>query len=105
MVGTTLYNLGLALLKERRAPEAERTFARLEESEPDHARAGRVRGRVGAVRTPPLPRRRHAASARAAAKAMVESGDYVAGDGGGSAAPGFAPKRRIYELAAEKGAG
>ena len=51
--GTTLYNLGLALLKERRAPEAERTFARLEESEPDHARAGRVRGRVDVVPTPP----------------------------------------------------
>ena len=91
---TTMYNLGLALLKERRAEEALANFSKLLEVEPGHAAA---------------------ASARDAAQLMVDGGDYVTADeaaagdenGGGAAAtpPPFAPTKRIYEIARDKGVG
>lgn len=90
---TTMYNLSLALLKERRAPEAKEQFDTLLQLDPKHP---------------------HAREGSEAARLMIEGGDYRDApeeqdqsddyyDNYPSAA--VAPRKRIYQIANEKGVG
>ncbi|KAJ8598801.1 hypothetical protein CTAYLR_008659 [Chrysophaeum taylorii] len=92
---TTLYNLALALLKERRAPEAKEQFDALLKLDPNHS---------------------YAKDGAEAARLMIEGGDYRDAppptttedadeyyESYPSAA--VAPQKRIYQIANEKGVG
>lgn len=89
----TLYNLALALLKERRAPEAKEQFGALLRLAPKHP---------------------HAKEGADAANFMIEGGDYRDAPAPSEEEDGYydnypsasvAPQRRIYQIANEKGVG
>ena len=80
---STLYNLALALLKERRAPEAKDQFAQLLKMDPRNA---------------------NAQAGLEAAELMIQGGNFH--DAPPEQDDGVAaPQKRIYEIASEKGVG